>query len=402
MLRRITQLFRPETKASTTLSTSGLVDIFGGTPTQSGFSVTPETAMGAPVVYAAIKVLAESVAQLPLTLYRQTDGNGREPATDTRLHEILRWQPNDWTTAFELRQQMMVDLLTRGNSYAFINKTADGRVFELVQIPAAYVQVQVDELTLEPRYLVTLEGGGQRAYDRSQVLHIKTLGPRHYIGLSPIEANREAVGIVLAMEAHCAGLFGNAARPSGYFETDKPLTMQTIQRLKESLGRSHGGPRNSGKTMILEDGMKFRQAQFSSADAQFLELRRFQVAEIARVFRIPLHLLQDLERTTHANAESLGQQFLTFSLLPFLNNFEEAIRRSLLTREERQIYSVEFEVDDLTRADIASRFEAYAKAITNRFMSPNEVRSEEGRPPYSGGDTFENPNTTSGAGGDGT
>jgi HK97 family phage portal protein len=373
---------------------SGFADLFGAHPTATGYSITPETALQAPVVYASVKVLAESVAQLPLHVYQRTEDGGRERATDTRLYELLRWQPNAWTTAFEFRQQLMTDLLLRGNAFAFINRTGDGRLMELVQIPAAYVSVQVDELTLEPRYLVTLDNGGQRTYSRDEVLHVKTFGPRHYIGLSPIEANREAVGLVLAMEAHAAGLFGNGARPGGVIEYAKSLTPKIAQRLKESFDAQHGGARKSGKTLILEDGMQFKPLTMTSADAQFLEMRRLQVAEIARVFRIPLHLLQDLERTTHANAESLGQQFLTFTLLPYLHNFEEAIRRSLLTREERQTYFAEFLVDDLTRADIGARFEAYAKAIENGILNPNEARAAENRAPYEGGGQFRRPMNT--------
>ncbi|AWM88630.1 phage portal protein [Microvirga sp. 17 mud 1-3] len=166
------------------------------------------------------------------------------------------------------------------------------------------------------------------------------------------------------------------------------------KRLRESFNAAHAGGPNSGRTLILEDGMDFQALQFTSVDLQFLELRRHQIAEIARGFRIPLHLLQELERATHNNAESMGQQFLSLTVLPWLKLWEGAISRSLLTAEERRDYYAEFLADDLARADLAARFEAYAKAVTNGILNPNEVRTAENRAPYPGGDQFRLPMNT--------
>ena len=208
---------------------------------------------------------------------------------------------------------------------------------------------------------------------------------------------KEAIGLTLAMEEHGARLFSSGARPGGVFKYGKTLGPEALKRLRESFSASHAGSVNAGRTLILEDGMDFEPLQFTSVDLQFLEMRRHQVAEIARGFRIPLHLLQELERATHNNAESMGQQFLSLTLLPWLKCWEGAIRRALLTPEERQEYYAEFLTDDLARADLAARFDAYAKAVTNGLLSPNEVRAAENRAPYAGGDQFRLPMNTENA-----
>src|SRR5690606_26862347 len=204
-----------------------------------------------------------------------------------------------------------------------------GKIVELIPIPSPCVTVAVDPVTLEPSYKVTIEGGSQRVYDRTEIFHLKALGTSPHVGDSPIVRMKEAIGLTLAMEQHGARIFSAGARPGGVFKYGKTLGPEALKRLRESFGAAHGGNENAGKTLILEDGMDFTPLQFTSVDLQFLEMRRHQVAEIARGFRIPLHLLQELERTTHANAESMGQQFLSLTLLPWLKCWEGAIRRAL-------------------------------------------------------------------------
>ena len=367
--------------------------LFLAAPTAAGEPVTPETAMRCTPVYSSVKVLSESVAQLPLHLYQRGENGAKDRAKDHPLYELLRNGPNDWTTATEFQASMQTALCLHGNAYAYINRAADGTIAELIQIPSADVSVDADPRTMEPLYRVTDASGGQRVYDRSEILHLKTIGSRPLIGDSPIMLAREAIGLALAMEKHGASLFGKGARPSGILEYSKPLGKDTAARLRESWNAAHGGGHNSGGTALLEDGMTFKPVQFSSVDLQFLEMRRFQIAEIARVFRIPLHMVGDLERTTHNNAEHMGRQFLTFTLLPWLKIWEQGVNR-LIEPEQRKIYFAEFLTDDLARADIGARYEAYAKAVTNGLLSPNEIRAAENRPPYAGGDAFRLPLNT--------
>lgn len=393
MFDRLKSIIGFEKKSTLANPSPELLALFGATPTASGAVVTPDTAMRCTTVFASVKVIAESVAQLPLHLYRRTGDGGKERAADHPLAELLHDQANDWTSAFEFRLFMQTALCLHGNAFAFINR-ADGKVFELIPIPSTAVEVHVDPVTMEPSYKVTADDGTRRDYDRTDILHLKTLGTSPHIGLSPISQMKEAIGLALAMEEHGARLFSNGARPSGVFKYGKMVGPDLAKRLRESFNAAHAGGANSGRTLVLEDGMDFQALQFTSVDLQFMELRRQQIAEIARGYRIPLHLLQDLERTTHANAESMGQQFLSLTLLPWLKMWEGAIRRSLLTPEERREYHAEFLTDDLARADLAARFDAYAKAVTNGLLSPNEVRAAENRAPYQGGDQFRLPMNT--------
>lgn len=390
MFDRLKSFFKPEAK-SLAYPSPELLSLFGATPTASGPAVSAESAMRCSTVYGSVKVISESVAQLPLHLYRRSPDGGKERATDHPLAALLNDQANDWTSAFEFRLFMQTALLLHGNAFAFINRAGD-RIVELIPIPSTSVTVDVHSVTMEPSFKVSTSDGAQRVYDRTEILHLKTLGTSPHVGLSPITQMREAIGLALVMEAHAARIFAEGARPSGVFEYGRMLGPEAVEQLRDSLSR-HGGP-GGGRTMVLEDGMKFTPIQFTSVDMQFLELRRHQVAEIARGFRIPLHLLQDLERTTHANAESMGQQFLSLTLLPWLKMWEGAIRRSLLTADERRDYHAEFLTDDLARADLSARFDAYAKAVTNGLLSPNEVRAAENRAPYEGGDAFRLPLNT--------
>jgi HK97 family phage portal protein len=236
--------------------------------------------------------------------------------------------------------------------------------------------------------------GTRREYDRIDILHIRSIGVRPYAGVSPIEQAREAIALSLVLEQHGAGLFGRGARPAGVLRYPRALTTELAERLRRSFESLYRGGENSGRTCVLEDGIEFQPLQLSSVDAQFLELRKFQLQEIARIFRVPLHLLADLERTTHSNAEALGQQFLTFCLLPVLKLWQDALRITLLTPEERKEYYVEFLVDDLARADLAARFTAYSQAINAGVLNPNETREMENRPPYAGGETYMRPVNT--------
>lgn len=372
-----------------------LASWLSGGPTAAGAAVTPDSAMRCSAVYASVKVLSESVAQLPLILYRRDGDGGKERATDHPLYTLLHDQPNPWTTSFDFRLSMQMDVGLRGNAYAFVNRV-NGVVRELVQLPAANVSVVVDDWTAEPVYRVSQPDGTQAEYGPADILHLRTLGSPH-AGLSPIELAREAIGLSIAMEKHAARVFGNGARPSGVFKYPGQLGASAQKALKESWEAAFQGE-NAQRTAVLEQGMEYQPLQFSSVDLQFLELRRHQIAEIARIYRIPLHMLQDLERTTHNNAEHMGRQFLTFTLLPWLKLWEQSIRRVLLSEDERGDLLAEHLVDDLARAEMAARFAAYASAVTNGLLSPNEIRAAENRPPYQGGDRYRVPLNTEDAG----
>jgi HK97 family phage portal protein len=393
MLEFLRRLLVPEQKSLDVSNAWALIDLGAGTA--AGLSVSPETCLRCPAVRGAVAVLAESVAQLPLILYRRGDDGSKERAVDHSLYEILHDQANDWSSAFEFRQQLMVDVLLHGNAFAHIGRSrASGAIVELVRLPPRAVQVDADDATGEPTYWVN-DNTGRRQIDRADLLHLQALG-----GEAPVMLAREAIGLSLAMEQHQSRLFANGARPAGVLRLKGRIPPATLERLQQDFAAKWSGFAGSGRTMILEEDASFDPLTFSSVDLQMLELRRFQTAEIARALRIPLHLLGDWERATWSNAEVAGQQFLSFSLLPWLKLWEGALRRALLTPEERRDHYFEFLVDDLVRADIAARFEAYSKAVTNGFMAINEVRASENRPPMAGGDELRVPLNTEPVGAD--
>ncbi|MBI0435419.1 phage portal protein [Roseomonas sp. KE0001] len=389
LLGSIKALFSaPESRAASgTLRDPWTAILLGGAgPTAAGISVSAETAMRCTAVYGAVKVLAETVSQLPLHLYRRAADGGRERADDHPLESLLSDVANPWTPASEFRLVLQTQLSLHGNAYAWIGR-GEGGVSELIPLAPSSVSVAPHVLTREPIYTVTEADGTRRSYGRDQILHIRGVGTGLYQGDSPVVQAREAIALSQVLEQYGAKLFGRGARPGGILKSPSFLTHEQREVLRKSWNAD-----NTGKTAILESGLTFEPLQMSSVDAQYLEVRRFQLQEIARIWRVPLHLLADLDRVTHSNAEELGRQFLTFTLLPILRAWTDSIRVSLLTPEERRggLY-VEFLVDDLARADLAARFTAYSQAIAAGVFNPNEIRAMENRSPYDGGEVFTRP-----------
>jgi HK97 family phage portal protein len=367
-----------------------LVDL--GRIAASGIMVSPETAWRCPIVRGAISILSESIAQLPLLVYERGSDDSKTRATGHPLYELLHSQPNDFTTSYEFRRDLQVDLLLHGHGFAHLGRSrATGQIVELLRIPPTAVTLDENDAG-EPLYWVTDRQGTRRQIDRSDILHITATGRR-----SPIDDCREAIGLAIAMEKHQALLYGNGCRPGGILKLPGRIPPATLERLQSDFSAKWGGLAGSGKTLILEDNASYEGLTFNSTDLQHLELRRFQVSEIARAFRVPPHMLADLERTTHNNAEEMGSQFLQLSLLPHIVNWEQAMRRALLTPDERQRFTIEFLTDGIARAALAQRYEAFGKATAGAaWMSPNEARQRENLPPLPGGEDLRQPlNTTS-------
>lgn len=367
--------------------------IFGGTPAASGIDVSPATAMRCTAVRCAVQTIAEAIGQLPVHVYeRQADGS-RSRATDHPAHIVLREQANDWTSASDLFEQVTRDALLHGNGYAHIGRV-DGEIRELVRLDPTGIAVETDQLTREPLYRTS--GTDRRYLDRRDLIHIRAPSLDGVSGASPVQQAREAIGLALVMEQHAAKLFGNGARPSGLLKFKGKLNADSAARIKASWTASHAGGNRSGGTAVLEEEGEFQALTFSSVDAQFLELWQHVITEIARIFRVPPHMLFEMGRATWGNAEEMGASFVQFGLMRWVKTWQGELRLKLFTPEERGRFFAEFLLDDLLRADIGKRSEAYAKLIAARVLNPNEVRAMENRPPYAGGEQFVNPNTTSG------
>lgn len=376
-------------------SAFALADIFGVTSAAAGIAVTPATAMRSTPVRCAVQTIAEAIGQLPVHVHeRQADGS-KVRATDHPTYALLRDEANDWTSASDFFEQVTRDALLHGNGFAFINRV-DGEARELIRLDPTAISVERDSRTSEPHYKVT-EANAQRYVDRRDIIHIKAPSLDGVSGASPVKMGQEAIGLALVMEQHAAKLFANGARPSGILKFPNKLGAETAPRIKASWNASHAGGNRSGGTAVLEDGGEFQALTFSSVDAQFLELWQHVITEIARIFRVPPHMLFELGRATWGNAEEMGASFVQFGLMRWVKTWQGELRLKLFRPEERKRFFVEFLLDDLVRADIGKRFDAYAKAISSRVLNPNEVRAMENRPPYAGGEVYANPNTSTGS-----
>lgn len=363
-----------------------LVDMFtGGTKSATGLNVTPDRALQASAVYACVRVLAETIASLPLHVYKRL-ARGKEKATDHYLYPILHDAPNAEMTSFEFRETMMGHLCLRGNAYA--EKVIDraGRVKELWPLNPDRVTVERDKATKKLVYTVTIpDEARQVKLDTDRILHIRGLSGDGIIGYSPIKLARESIGLSLATEEYGARFFGNGSRPGGVLEHPGKLGTEARKNLKTSWEEMYKGLEQSHRIAILEEGLKWHQIGIAPEEAQFLETRKFQLNDIARIFRVPPHLIGDLERSTFSNIEHSSIDFVVHTIRPWLVRWEQALKLRLLReREGDQIYFAEFLVDGLLRGDVQSRYNAYAVGRQNGWLSADDIRELENMNPLPG------------------
>lgn len=352
--------------------------------TTSGLAVDPHSAMRVPAVYAAVRVIAESVASLPVNILR-LDGDSKTAARDHPVFRLIHYQPNDWQSSFDLRLQIQLDTLLTGNGYAFVNRIG-GTPRELVRIPPNTVTVEYDTATGEPFYTIRDAVGRARTIQHGDMIHIKAVSVEGVVGTAPIQHAREAIGLALAMEQHASSLMCKGARPGGILKIKNRLDDKTMERFKQNWQNFVSGSANSGRTAILDFDADFQPMTFSSVDLQFIELRKFQIEEISRAFRVPPHLLSELGRATWGNSVEMNRSFLDSTLMPWLLQWQGVLNRTLFTPEERLTHSVEFDTSALTRANLQARTEAYSAAVGGPWMTPNEARALENRSPIQGGD----------------
>jgi len=347
--------------------------------TAAGIAVSAETALRVPAVSACIRTIAEAAASLDVHVVAGERGAEVE-APDHPVAVLLQGHVNDWTSGPAFVRDLVIDALMRDEGgLAWVNRVG-GRPREVLHYVPGRIAVSYLE-TGEPIY--ALNGAPQRLAD---IIHL-----RPPFGRAPLTLAREAIGLAAVMERHASTLFANGGRPSGVLQMPGRLNPDAAQRLKESWNDRHSGG-SAGGTAVLEEGMSFNPLSFSSVDAQFVELRTFQLQEICRAFRVSPHLIYDLGRATWSNSEQLGLEFLTYSLEPWLVELEAALGRALFSDDERrQGYRVRFDRDDLTRADLGARATAYSSLIAARVLNPNEARKWDGLPSYAGGDAFANP-----------
>ena len=386
-------IFRGRDAPTDRTSGSAYSFLMGGST--SGKRVNERTAMQMTAVYSCVRILSEAVAGLPLQFYRYTADGGKEKAVDHPLYFLLHDEPNPEMTSFVFRETLMTHLLLWGNAYSQIIRNGKGEIMALYPLMPDRMRVDRDENgQLFYEYTVSTDDahtmkGSIVKLKPSDVLHIPGLGFDGLVGYSPIAMAKNAIGMAIACEEFGAKFFANGAAPSGVLE--HPGTLKDPSRVRESWQATFGGSNNAQKVAVLEEGMKYTPISISPDQAQFLETRKFQLDEIARIFRVPPHMIGDLEKSSFNNIEQQSLEFVKYTLDPWVSRWEQAMVRALLTVEEKKQYFFKFNVDGLLRGDYQSRMQGYATARQNGWMSANDIRELENLdriPAEQGGDLY--------------
>lgn len=362
----------------------------------AGKVVNERTSMQITAVYACVRILAESVAQLPFNLYKYVEG-GKEKAISHSLYRILHDEPNPEMSSFVFRETLMSHLLLWGNAYAQIIRNNSGEVVALYPLMPNKMNVTRNKTTkqIEYEYMHSNEDEANTLKDEKvtlkarDVFHIVGLGFDGLVGYSPIAMAKNAIGLSMATEEYGSKFFNNGARPGGVLE--HPGIIKDPEKLREEWSNTFGGSGNSNKVAVLEEGMKYQPIAISPNEAQFLETRKFQLNEIARIFRIPPHMIGDLDKSSFSNIEQQSLEYVKYTLEPWLVRWEQEVQRKLLTENEKTKYFSQFKLEGLLRGDYESRMKGYSIGIQNGFMCPNDIRELENLdmiPADKGGNTY--------------
>ena len=386
-------LFHSRDKPQNATNGSGFRFFLGGTT--AGKAVTEQSAMQLTAVYSCVRILSEAIAGLPLHLYRYTEDGGKEKALEHPLYPLLHDEPNPEMASFNFRETLMSHLLVWGNAFAQVIRNGKGEIVALYPLMPNRMKVDRDDAgRLYYSYQMadsdapTMKNGTV-ILKPSDVLHIPGLGFDGLVGYSPIAMAKNAIGMALATEEYGAKFFANGATPGGLLEY--PGTVKDPDRVRDSWNRGFSGTQNAGKVAILEEGMKYTPISIAPEQAQFLETRKFQINEIARIFRIPPHMIGDLDKSSFSNIEQQSLEFVKYTLDPWVVRWEQALSRSLFTPEEKKRYFFKFNVEGLLRGDYQSRMNGYAVARQNGWMSANDIRELENLdriPAEDGGDLY--------------
>ena len=363
---------------------AGYSFLFGRTT--SGKPVNERTAMQTTAVYACVRILAEAVASLPLHVYEYQDDGGKKLVHDHPLYYLLHDEPNPEMTSFVFRETLMSHLLIWGNAYAQIIRDGAGRVLGLYPLLPDKMEVQRDDkgniyyvYSRNSDENPTFKEYGNIKLKAEDVLHIPGLGFDGLIGYSPIAMAKNAVGMTLACEEYGASFFANGANPGGVLE--HPGVLKDPSKVRESWNSVYRGVSNAHKIAVLEEGMKYQQIGIPLEEAQFLETRKFQINEIARLYRIPPHMVGDLDKSSFSNIEQQSLEFVKYTLDPWVIRWEQSLQRSLLLPGEKGKYFIKLNVDGLLRGDYQSRMNGYAVGRQNGWFSANDIREMENMNP---------------------
>lgn len=353
----------------------------------SGKRVDERTSMQMTAVYACVRILSEAIACLPLHLYKYNESGGKEKAVKHPLYFLVHDEPNPEMTSFIFRETIMSHLLLWGNAYAQIIRNGKGEVIGLYPLMPDRMKVDRDEkgklyyeytvISADPK--IARGNESTVKLKPEDVLHIPGLGFDGLVGYSPVAMCKNSIGLAIAAEEYGSKFYANGANPSGVLE--HPGTLKDPSKVRESWTQTFGGSHNAGKVAVLEEGMKYQPISIAPNEAQFLETRKFQIEEIARLYRIPPHMIGDLDRATFSNIENQSIEFVKYTLDPWVSRIESSMNRRLLSDTEKGVYFFKFNLDGLLRGDYQSRMQGYAIGRQNGWMSANDIRELENLSP---------------------
>ncbi|RME94662.1 MAG: phage portal protein [Alphaproteobacteria bacterium] len=360
-----------------------LIDLLGGGPSSAGINVNAETALGVPVVWRCVNLIADTVASLPLHVFRGR-GTGREVMRNSPINTLIHSRPNSELTSYRWRRMFMKHLLLHGRHFTRIERTGLGRPTGLFPLDPARVRVERRNGVL--RYIVALEGGGSEVLPPDEILHFTGLDTDDGLDGVPVIARlKNAIGLAIALETYGAAFFRNGARPGLILEYPHRLSPEAIDRLKASIEATHGEVGKSHKVVVLEDGAKVHKVTVDPEQSQFTDARAAQRREVANIFGVPMFFLGDSD-PARANSEQQALFFLKHTIRPWLVMLEQEMNLKLLTPTQARTQNIEFNVDGILRGDFKTRMDGFAQAIQNAIMTPNEVREKMNLPAKDGGD----------------
>ena len=344
----------------------------------SAVAVGSDNALTFTAVWAAIRLLSESVSSLPLGVYTNSDGD-KIVAENNPVYSLLKIRPNNYQSKITFLEKVMMDLLTKGNSYVRIERNRGA-------IPTALLPLNADDVNIKFIDGVLFYETGSNIYDASDILHFKTITKDGIIGLSPIDQCKNSIGWGMAVEEFGNTFFKNGAKLSGVLQTDRALSETAIGRLKNSFNNVYAQLTGSNSTVVLEEGLTFKPISISAEQAQFLASRTFSIEEVARIFNIPPHMLKDLSKSSFNNIEMQSQEFVTYTLMPYLTRIEQEMNLKLFRTNEIGKTFVQFNVNGLLRGNTKDRSEFYRTMLNIGAMSINEIRNKENMNKIADGD----------------
>ena len=372
LLERITNVFIPPKTQKRDLSLNSIFPDANVFDTDKALTLT--------AVWCAIRLLAESVSSLPISVYTKQANGDKLEDTKSPIYKLVKFKPNYYQNKITFFEFIMLSICTEGNSYVQIVRNNSGTPVQLICLDPSNVTVVVNNNEL----FYQVDGGA--VLDSSDMLHFKTITDDGVTGLSPIDQCAKALNWGVSLETFGETFFSNGAKPSSILQTDRALSDTALQRLKSSFNNNYAKLKNSNSTIVLEEGLTFKPISISPEQAQFLSSRQFSIEEVARIFNVPPHMLKDLSKSSFNNIEMQSQEFVTYTLMPYITRIEQEMNLKLFRTNELGKTFVEFNVNGLLRGDVKSRTEAYKTAITNGYMSINEVRQKENMNSIEGGD----------------